>query len=121
MKFETAHLSRECVPDGFKTAVVTFLADDLKNYCPVSCLSFILKRVECMVVKQLLEHINVHNLDNPCQFAYKRGHSNKTTLLFIKMKFTYPRQEANLLHWYCLTSLLPLVLGILFLNGSLPT
>ena len=42
-----------CVPDGFKTAVAsplikkaTLPADDVKNYCPVSGLSFILKLVE---------------------------------------------------------------------------
>ena len=60
----------ECLPDAFKTAVVTPLikkanlpSDDLKNYHPVSGLTFISKLVE-HVVKQLLEHIHVHNLDN---------------------------------------------------------
>ena len=37
-----------------------------------------------MVVKQLLEHIHVHNLDNPYQSAYKSGHSTETALLSIK-------------------------------------
>ena len=37
-----------------------------------------------MVAKQLLEHINVHNLDNPYQSAYKAGHSTETALLSIK-------------------------------------
>ena len=53
-----------CVPDAFKTAVVTPLikkanlsSDDLKNYRPVSDLSFISKLVERVVAKQLLEHI----------------------------------------------------------------
>ena len=61
-----------CCPDGFKTAVVTPLIKkatlpvyDLKSYCPVSGLSFISKLVECVVTEQLLEHIHVHNLDNP--------------------------------------------------------
>ena len=56
-----------CVPNAFKTAVVTPLikkatlsADDLKNYCPVSGLSFMSKFVEQVVAKQLLEHI--HNV-----------------------------------------------------------
>ena len=47
-----------CVNDGFKTAVVTpFIkkanlpADDLKNYRPVSGLSFISKLIECVVAK----------------------------------------------------------------------
>ena len=63
-----------CVPDAFKSSVVTPLnkkpnlpSDDLKNYCPVSGLSFISKLVECVVAKKLLEHIHVHNLDNPYQ------------------------------------------------------
>ena len=37
-----------------------------------------------MVAKQLVEHIHVHNLDNPYQSAYKTGHSTETALLFIK-------------------------------------
>ena len=80
-----------CVPDAFKTAVVTPLikkatlpSDDLMNYGPVSALSFISKLVECVVAKQLLEHIHVHNLDNPYQLAYKAGHSTETALLSIK-------------------------------------
>ena len=40
-------------------------ADDLKNYLPVSDLSFISVLVERVVAKQLLEHIFVHHLDNP--------------------------------------------------------
>ena len=88
-----------CVPDAFKTSVVTpsikktnLPLDDLKNYHPVSGLSFISKLVECVVAKQLLEHI--HNLDNQSyQSAYKAGHSTETALLSIKMKFTYPCQE----------------------------
>ena len=79
------------VPDAFETAVVTPLikkanlsSDDLKNYHPVYSLSFISKLVERVVAEQLLEHIHVHNLDNPCQSAYKAGHSTETALLSIK-------------------------------------
>ena len=81
-----------CDPDAFKSAVVTTLikkpnlpSDDLKNYPPVSGLSFISKPVECVVAKQLLEYIHVHNLDNPYQSAYKAGHSTETTL-FLSIK-----------------------------------
>ena len=75
-----------CVPDGFKTAVVsplkkaTLPAHDFKNYRPVSGISFISKLVEQVVAK----HIHVHNLDNPYQSAYKTGHSTETALLSIK-------------------------------------
>ena len=82
-------LMEGCIPDAFKTAVVTPLikkanlpSDDLKNYRPVSGLSFIFRLVEHVVAKQLLEYIHVHNLDN--QSAYKVGHSTETALLSIK-------------------------------------
>ena len=42
------------------------------------------KLVECVVAKQLLEHIHVHSLDNPYQSAYKTGHLTETALLSIK-------------------------------------
>ena len=97
-------LKEGCVPDAFKTAVVTTLikkenlpSDDLKNYCPVSGLSFISKLVECMVAKQLSEHIHVYNLDNPYQSAYKASNSTEIALS-IKMKFTYLCKEVNPLH-----------------------
>ena len=80
-----------CVLDALKTAVVTPLikkanlpSDDLKNYLPLSGLSFISNLVECVVAKQLLEHIHVHNLDNLYQSAYKVGHSTETAHLSIK-------------------------------------
>ena len=103
-----------CVSDAFKSAVVTPLikkpnlpSNDLKNYRPVSGLSFISKLVERVVAKQLLEHIHVHNLDNPYQSAYKAGHSTETALLYMKMKFTYHCQEVKPLPWYCSTCLPP--------------
>ena len=42
------------------------------------------KLIERAVAKQLLEHIHVHNLDNPYQSAYIAGHSTETALLSIK-------------------------------------
>ena len=61
-----------------------FPSDNLKNYRPVTGFSLISKLVECVVVKQLLEHIHVDNLDNLYQSAYKAGHSTETALLSIK-------------------------------------
>ena len=79
------------VPDDFKKAVVTPLikkaslpVEDLKNYCPVSGLRFISKLVECVVAKQLVDHIHRNGLDNSYQSAYKSGHSTETALLSIK-------------------------------------
>ena len=90
-KLVNCSLMEGCVPDAFKSAVVTPVikkpnlpSNDFKNYCPVSGVSFISKLVERVVAKQLLEHIHVHNLDNPYQLAYKAGHSTETALLYIK-------------------------------------
>ena len=84
-------LSEGLVPDGFKKAVVTPLikqaslpVEDLKNYRPVSGLSFISKLVEHVVAKQLVDHIHQHGLDNSYQSPYKSGHSTETALLSIK-------------------------------------
>ena len=67
-KLVNCSLMEGCIPDAFKSAVVTPLitkpnlpSNDLKNYRPVSGLSFISKLVECVVAKQLLEHIIVNN------------------------------------------------------------
>ena len=77
--------------DPFKQAIVTPLIkkpslakDDLKNYRPVSGLSFISKVVERVVASQLKSHLAVNNLDNMNQSAYKAGHSTETALLKIK-------------------------------------
>ena len=45
---------------------------------------FISTLVKRVVVKQLMQHINSNNLDNPHQLAYKTGHSTETALLHIK-------------------------------------
>ena len=90
-KLVNCSLSEGAVPDGFKSAVVTPLIkksslskDDLKNYRPVSGLSFISKLVECVVASQLSRHVSLHGLENENQSAYRRGHSTETALLSIK-------------------------------------
>ena len=112
-KLVNCSLMEGCVPDACKSAAVTPLiknpnlsSNDLKNYCPVSGLSFLSKLVEHVVAKQLLEHIHVHNLDSPYQSAYKAGHSTETALLYIK-KFTCYCQEVKALPKYCSTCLPP--------------
>ena len=54
------------------------------HFLLVSGLCFISNLVERVVVKQLMQHINSNNLDNPHQSAYKNGHSTETALLHIK-------------------------------------
>ena len=84
-------LSEGAVPDGFKSAVVTPLIkisslskDYLKNYCPVSGLSFISQLMEHLVASQLSSHVSLHGLENETQSAYRRCHSTETALLSIK-------------------------------------
>ena len=77
-------------PSAFKTAHVIPLLkkhsldkNDLKNYRPVSNLSFISKVVEKVVASRLLTHVELNDLSNPNQSAYKKNHSTETTLLKI--------------------------------------
>ena len=68
-------LMESCVKTAVGTPLIkkaTYLAGDFKNYRTVSGLNLISKLVERVVAKQLLEHIHVHNLDNPYKSAYKK-------------------------------------------------
>ena len=77
-------------PSAYKTAHVIPLLkkpsldkNDLRNYRPVSNLSFILKVVEKVVAYRLLTHLELNDLSNPNQSASKKNHSTETTLLKI--------------------------------------
>ena len=77
-------------PSVYKSALVKPLLkkmsldpDDLKNYRPVSNLSFLSKVLERLVLSQLNEHLNHNNLLNPLQSAYRPNHSTETALLRI--------------------------------------
>ena len=77
--------------DPFNQAIVmpliykhSLAKDDLKNYRPVSGLSFISKAVERVVASQLKSHLATNHLDHMNQSAYKASHSTKTALLKIK-------------------------------------
>lgn len=78
------------VPASFKTALVTPLlkkpsldANVLKNYRPVSNLSFISKILEKAILQQLLQHLKINCLFEPFQSAYRSNHSTETALLKI--------------------------------------
>ena len=69
-------------PQNFKEAHVRPLLkktslpkNELKNYRPVSNLSFISKILEKIVANRLQAHINNNHLSNPLQSAYKKHHS----------------------------------------------
>jgi len=76
------------LPKSQKHAVVTPLlkktsldSADLKNYRPVSNLSFVSKLVEKLVSEQLVGYLQSNNLMPRLQSAYRRHHSTETALL----------------------------------------
>ena len=79
------------VPGCFKKAVVRPLlkkprldAECLKNYRPVSNLSFISKQTERVVAARLNEHMSQFDLFEPLQSAYKARHSCETALIHVQ-------------------------------------
>lgn len=88
-------LAEGSVPPVFKSAVVTPLLkkptlpkDDMKNYRPVSNLSFISKVLEKVVAKRIQSHLHQSGSSNPFQSAYKKLHSTETALLKIHNDIT---------------------------------
>ena len=78
------------LPDSQRPAVVVprlkkANADhtDVKNYRPVSNLTFMSKVVEKRVCRQLEAYVEEHDLFPRLQSAYRRFHSTETTHLFI--------------------------------------
>ena len=78
------------VPRDFKQALVnplikkqTLCKHYLKNYRPISKISFLSKILEKVVANRLHEHIYNHHLSNDLHSAYKRFHSTETALLKI--------------------------------------
>lgn len=79
------------VPQEFKRALVKPLlkeasvdSSDLKNFRPVSNLSFASKLLERVVCTQLNNFIKQNNLHNKFQSAYKSNHSTETALLRVQ-------------------------------------
>jgi hypothetical protein len=83
-------LTTGIVPQDFKTAVVkpllkksTLDPNVLKNYRPISNLSFLSKILEKIVLHQLSSHLVSNDLLTPHQSAYRPGHSTETVTLRI--------------------------------------
>ena len=53
----------------------------LKNYRPVSNLSFISKALERVAYSQILDHITSNGLTDMLQSVYKSKHSTETSLV----------------------------------------
>ena len=84
-------LESSSVPSSFKHALVRPLlkkpgldADNLKNYRPVSNLPFIAKCLERIVCERIESHIQMNQLHEPMQSAYRRCHSTETALLKVQ-------------------------------------
>lgn len=75
-------------PDTYKQALVKPLlkkpgldGDNLKNYRPVSNLTFVSKIIEKAVSVRIRDHMTQNNLHETMQSAYKASHSTETALL----------------------------------------
>ena len=55
--------------------------NDLRNYRPVSNLSFLSKIIVRIVSKQLINHLKIHNLLPVYQSGYMKFHSTETALI----------------------------------------
>jgi len=77
-------------PAGYKDAIVIPLLkkskldpEALKNYRPVSNLTFLSKVLEKVVAAQLNAYLERNSLLEPCQSAYRKGHSTETALVHV--------------------------------------
>ena len=108
-------LSSGEMPSSLKLAVVTPLLkkasldqDCLGNYRQVSELSFLSKVIERVVGSRLSQHMEAHDMYEPSQSAYRKGHSVETALV---------RTQNDLLHAadrYCVSCLVLLDLSAAF-------
>ena len=86
-----ASLREGHLPESQKAAAITPVlkktnadSDELKNYRPISNLTFISKVIERLVVvliEQITRHLEDANLMPPLQSAYRSHHSTETALI----------------------------------------
>ena len=79
------------IPSSLKKAVVVPLLkksslnqEVLKHFRPVSNLSYLSKVIERVVAKRIRDHMDLNNLHELLQSAYKKFHSCETALLKVK-------------------------------------
>ena len=60
------------------------LCEVLKNYRPVSNLSFLSKIIENIISVRILQHITDNDIIDGFQSAYQAGHSCETALLAVE-------------------------------------
>ena len=86
-----ASITNSEVPVSMKNAFVRPLLKKanldpniLKNFRPVSNLSYLSKIIEKVVAARLTDHMNKNNLMEPMQSAYRRFHSTESALLRVQ-------------------------------------
>ena len=91
VKLFNLSLSSGVVPTFFKHAMVKPLIkkpsldpENLRNYRPISNLSFLSKLLEKIVAKRLSDYMTINHLQEKMQSAYYTGHSTESTLLRIQ-------------------------------------
>ena len=101
-----ASLREGHLPASQKLAIITPLlkkssldANELKNYQPVSNLSFLSKVVERIVAEQFTAYLQTNDLLPRLQSAYRRHHSTETALLRVlsDVYAAIDRQDVTLL------------------------
>ena len=82
--------STNLMPSSLKSATVTPILkksnldkENMKNYRPVSNLSYLSKLIEKVAVNRMNNHMTEHNLHEIHQSAYRPNHSTETALLKI--------------------------------------
>ena len=90
-KIVNISLSQGMIPSSLKKAVVVPLLkksslnqEVLKHFRPVSNLSYLSKVIERVVAKRIRDHMDLNNLHELLQSAYKKFHSCETALLKVK-------------------------------------
>lgn len=73
-------------PDVWKSALICPLPKvkcpkNLQHYRPISILCMLSKAMERVVAKRITEHLEVFDLFDPYQAAYKKGYSTQTALI----------------------------------------
>ena len=73
--------------------------EDLKNYRPISNLSYMSKLIEKVVARQMTNYISSNNLDDAMQSAYRANHSTETALckIYNDITLSLDRNECVLL------------------------
>ena len=104
--FYYIRLSNEHIPVSQRHAIITPLikksnldATDVKNYRPVSNLTFVSKVVERLVSERLVGFLQENNLMPVEQSAYRKHHSTETALLRVisDLLSSMDKQEVTLL------------------------